>query len=66
MAGEECKKYSENKNGPCLNGGNLICEGDTLVTEASCNCSESFSGKFCEIKTVPVGFIQSVLNYYLW
>lgn len=50
---EQCKKYSENKNGPCLNGGNLICEGDTLVTEASCNCSESFSGKFCEIKTVP-------------
>uniref|UniRef100_K1QKH7 Uncharacterized protein n=1 Tax=Magallana gigas TaxID=29159 RepID=K1QKH7_MAGGI len=50
--GEQCKQYSENKNGPCLNGGNLLCEGNILVTEASCNCSESFSGKFCEIKTV--------------
>lgn len=49
---EQCKQYSENKNGPCLNGGNLLCEGNILVTEASCNCSESFSGKFCEIKTV--------------
>lgn len=57
---DECKHYSENKNGPCLNGGNLICEPSTLASEATCNCPAPYSGRFCETKTIVIYRICSL------
>lgn len=51
---EDCRKYSVNETGPCLNGGTLICKPQTLSTDLTCLCPESFSGRYCENKIEPV------------
>lgn len=51
---EDCRKYSVNKTGPCLNGGTFICETEMLAIDITCLCPETFSGKFCENKIEPV------------
>lgn len=56
LSGEDCRKYSVNKTGPCLNGGSLICKPKTLPIHSTCLCPESFSGNYCENKIEPVGY----------
>lgn len=51
---DDCRKYSVNKTGPCLNGGTLICKSKTLPIDSTCLCPKSFSGKYCEKKIEPV------------
>lgn len=50
----DCKKYSLNNNGPCINGGNLTCNGNELTHEVSCKCPINYQGRFCEEKVEKV------------
>lgn len=50
----DCKKYSLNNNGPCINGGNLTCNGNELAHEVSCKCPINYQGRFCEEKVEKV------------
>lgn len=52
--GPDCKKYSLNNNGPCINGGNLTCNGNELTHEVSCKCPINYQGRFCEEKVEKV------------
>nr|XP_022303736.1 uncharacterized protein LOC111111200 [Crassostrea virginica] len=46
----DCKKYSLNNNGPCINGGKLTCKGYEVAPEVTCQCPPNFEGHLCEIK----------------
>ena len=48
--GPDCKKYSLNNIGPCINGGKLTCRGEEVAPEITCQCPPNFEGKFCELK----------------
>nr|XP_022310248.1 uncharacterized protein LOC111115708 [Crassostrea virginica] len=54
---QDCKKYSLNKNGPCINGGKLICNGDEVAPEVKCQCPPNYEGRLCENK------IENVRKY---
>ena len=53
ILGPDCKKYSLNNTGPCINGGKLTCRGDEDA-EITCQCPPNYEGKFCEIKIEKV------------
>lgn len=42
--------YSLNNKGLCINGGNLICNGDEVVLVIKCICLLYYKGNFCEEK----------------
>nr|XP_022306795.1 uncharacterized protein LOC111113101 [Crassostrea virginica] len=44
----DCKKYSLNNNGPCINGGNLTCKGEEVAPEVTCQCPPNYEGDLCE------------------
>ncbi|XP_078330616.1 uncharacterized protein LOC111111529 [Crassostrea virginica] len=44
----DCKKYSLNNKGPCINGGTLICKGDEVAPEVTCQCPSNYEGRLCE------------------
>lgn len=46
----DCKKYSLNNEGPCINGGKLTCNGDEVAPEINCECPPHYKGMFCEDK----------------
>lgn len=46
----DCKIYSLDNNGPCINGGRLACKGDEVVPHITCECPPNYQGKFCEEK----------------
>ena len=54
ILGPDCKKYSLNNTGPCINGGKLTCRGDEVAPEITCQCPPNYEGKFCEIKIEKV------------
>lgn len=46
----DCLMYSWNRNGPCINGGNLTCKGNEVAPNIKCQCPPNYSGTFCEEK----------------
>ena len=54
LSGSDCKKYSVNNTGPCLNGGTIIDCGSELVGSIKCVCPPNFTGRFCQYKIVTV------------
>ena len=54
ILGRDCKKYSLNNTGPCINGGTLTCRGDEVAPEITCQCPPHYEGKFCEVKIEKV------------
>ena len=53
--GPDCKKYSLNSTGPCINGGRPTCRGEEEVApEITCECPPNYEGKFCEVKVENV------------
>lgn len=50
FVGPDCKRYSLNNNGPCINGGNLTCRGNEFVVQITCECPPHYHGMFCEEK----------------
>lgn len=46
----DCKKYSLDSNGPCINGGKLTCKGNEVAPHITCECPPNYQGKFCEEK----------------
>ena len=52
--GPDCKKYSLNNNGPCINGGKLTCKGQEVAPNITCECPPNYSGAFCENKVENV------------
>nr|XP_022310344.1 uncharacterized protein LOC111115793 [Crassostrea virginica] len=47
---ETCKQYSLNNNGPCINGGKLICKGDEVAPKVKCQCPQNYEGDLCEYR----------------
>ncbi|XP_078329324.1 uncharacterized protein LOC111115793 isoform X2 [Crassostrea virginica] len=47
---ETCKQYSLNNNGPCINGGKLICKGDEVAPKVECQCPQNYEGDLCEYR----------------
>ncbi|XP_078336800.1 uncharacterized protein LOC144626482 [Crassostrea virginica] len=50
----DCKNYSFNNTGPCINGGNLTCKGDEVAPNINCKCPPNYKGMFCEEKVENV------------
>nr|XP_022337974.1 uncharacterized protein LOC111133669 isoform X2 [Crassostrea virginica] len=50
----DCKRYSLNNNGPCINGGKLTCRGDEVAPSSTCVCPPNYEGMFCEEKIEKV------------
>ena len=50
ILGLDCKRYSLNNTGPCINGGKLTCRGEEVAPEIACQCPQNYEGKFCEVK----------------
>ncbi|XP_052712791.1 uncharacterized protein LOC128186878 isoform X2 [Crassostrea angulata] len=46
----DCKMYSSNNNGPCINGGKLTCKGEEVAPRIICECPLNYKGMFCEEK----------------
>nr|XP_022345953.1 uncharacterized protein LOC111138331 [Crassostrea virginica] len=44
----DCRNYSLNNTGPCINGGTLNCEGDEVAPNINCLCPPNYEGMFCE------------------
>ena len=59
--GPDCKKYSLNNNGPCVNGGKLICKGEEVASNITCQCPPNYTGAFCEKKVETVHYINVFL-----
>lgn len=53
----DCKRYSLNNAGPCINGGKLNCKGDEVAHEIKCECPSNARGAFCEEKIQQVARI---------
>lgn len=53
----DCKRYSLNNAGPCINGGKLTCKGDEVAHEIKCECPSNSRGAFCEEKIEKVAKI---------
>ncbi|XP_078336794.1 coagulation factor XII-like [Crassostrea virginica] len=60
----DCKKYSLNNTGPCINGGKLTCRGEEVAPEITCQCPPNYEGKFCEIKIENVTRICDMVSKY--
>ena len=54
FSGQDCRKYSLNNNGPCINGGKLTCTGEEVAPKITCYCPPNYLGAFCEIKVENV------------
>lgn len=71
LIGPDCKIYSLDNNGPCINGGRLACKGDEVVPHITCECPPNYQGKFCEEKMENVLSISisnlwhTSFNFYL-
>nr|XP_022345014.1 uncharacterized protein LOC111137705 isoform X2 [Crassostrea virginica] len=60
----DCKKYSLNNTGPCINGGTLTCRGDEVAPEITCQCPPHYEGKFCEVKIEKVTRVCDMISNY--
>nr|XP_022345010.1 uncharacterized protein LOC111137704 isoform X2 [Crassostrea virginica]XP_022345011.1 uncharacterized protein LOC111137704 isoform X2 [Crassostrea virginica] len=60
----DCKKYSLNNTGPCINGGKLTCRGEEVAPEITCQCPPNYEGKFCEIKIENVTRVCDMISNY--
>ncbi|XP_055998457.1 uncharacterized protein LOC130046502 isoform X3 [Ostrea edulis] len=50
---EDCRNYSVDNKGPCLNNGTINCAfSGHLASDIKCSCPKGFSGRFCENKIV--------------
>ncbi|XP_062617680.1 uncharacterized protein LOC134279325, partial [Saccostrea cucullata] len=49
---EQCKDFSVDYSGPCLNGGTINCGTDILAADVTCSCLPGFSGRFCEYQNI--------------
>lgn len=63
--GPDCLKYSMNRNGPCINGGNITCRGNEVAPNINCRCPLNYKGMFCEEKIENVRIYSSFLFLYL-
>lgn len=52
--GGDCKRYSLNNTGPCINGGKLTCKGHEVAHKIKCECPPNARGAFCEEKIEKV------------
>lgn len=43
-SGPDCKMYSSNNKGPCINGGKLTCKGDEVAPIIICECPLNYNG----------------------
>lgn len=59
----DCKKYSSNNNGPCINGGKLTCKGDEVAPNIICECPLNYKGMFCEEKVENVTRICDLTSF---
>ncbi|KAK3097597.1 hypothetical protein FSP39_011280 [Pinctada imbricata] len=46
--GQDCKNYSLNQRGPCLNNGTFRCKDRQLAKDIKCSCPEGYSGYYCQ------------------
>lgn len=53
----DCKRYSLNNTGPCINGGKLTCKGHEVAHKIKCECPPNARGAFCEEKIEKVARI---------
>ncbi|XP_078329312.1 uncharacterized protein LOC144624038 [Crassostrea virginica] len=58
----DCKMYSLNNSGPCINGGKLTCKGQEVAPYITCECPPNYSGAFCENKVENVHVITYRIN----
>lgn len=65
LKGPDCKKYSLNNNGPCINGGKLTCNGDEVAPHITCECPPNYQGKFCEEKLENVLIISFFKTFFI-
>lgn len=61
--GPDCKNYSLNNEGPCINGGKLTCNGDEVAPEIICECPPHYKGMFCEDKMENVIEMFSMFSF---
>nr|XP_022306762.1 uncharacterized protein LOC111113083 [Crassostrea virginica] len=59
---EICKKYSLNNNGPCINGGKLICGGVEVAYSVTCQCPPNYEGQFCEYRIENITRICDIIK----
>lgn len=59
-SGPDCKMYSSNNNGPCINGGKLTCKGEEVAPRIICECPLNYKGMFCEEKIENVCIFPSI------
>lgn len=58
----DCKMYSLNKKGPCINGGNLTCKGDEVAPAITCRCPPQYKGMFCEEKMENITRLCDIIS----
>uniref|UniRef100_A0A8W8JTD3 EGF-like domain-containing protein n=1 Tax=Magallana gigas TaxID=29159 RepID=A0A8W8JTD3_MAGGI len=58
----DCKMYSSNNNGPCINGGKLTCKGEEVAPRIICECPLNYKGMFCEEKIENVTRICDITS----
>lgn len=63
--GPDCKIHSLNNKGPCINGGNLTCNGDEVAPAIKCTCPPHYKGNFCEDKMENVIVFITLISFFL-
>lgn len=58
----DCKMYSLNNKGPCINGGNLTCKGNEVAPVITCICPPHYKGMFCEEKMENITRLCDIIS----